>query len=116
MLLFPLYVQRVQRLEGASISEAEQQVAGQPHTDDASTAYHLLLASSGGLWWTKGNSWNAAHIPHVATTTIPMWAARHIQQAAHANVGPDYQPNLHTTHTGLAPVPPTPAQLYFSVA
>ena len=75
----------------------------------------VLLEESSGLWWIKGNSWNAGYIPHVLATTVRDWAARHLKQSAEP-VGPDYQPNMHTTHTGLAPIPPTPAQIYFSVA
>lgn len=98
------------------IMSSEQEQAGyRPQSDDASAAFALLLSASHGLWWTKGNSWNAGHIPHVITTPIRQWAAQHIK-AANVPVGPDYQPNLHTTHTGLAPIPPTPSQLYFSVA
>ena len=98
-----------------TISSEQQQAGYRPQTDDASTTFNLLLAASHGLWWTKGNSWNAGHIPHIATTPVREWAVQHLKSAT-VPLGPEYQPNLHTTHTGLAPVPPTPAQFYFSVA
>ena len=107
-------MQKVQRVSGAVTSEREQ--AGHAaQSNDAGAAFSLLLAHSGGLWWTKGNSWNAGHIPHVTTTPLREWAAQHVK-AGSVLAGPDFQPNLHPTHTGLAPIPPTPAQFYFSVA
>lgn len=113
-LLFACLAQTVQRVS-STISSELQQAGYRPQSDDASATFTLLLAASNGLWWTKGNSWNAGHIPHVITTPIRDWAQQHIN-AANVPVGPDYQPNLHTTHTGLASILPTPAQLYFSVA
>ena len=104
----------MQRVNG-TITSGEQEAGYQPQTADATTAYNLLLSASQGLWWTKGNSWNAGHIPHVAATPIHEWAQLHLKPSE-AVVGPAFQPNLHTTHTGLAPIPPTAAQLYFSVA
>ena len=73
--------------------------------DDTAAVYSFIVQSGQGILWSKGDSWNARHVPHVRTTSVRQWAAQHITAAPPAvlvTAGPTFQPNLHPTAVGSA--------------
>ena len=80
---------------------------------DTQTALTLMLQTGKGMQWAKGDSWNAQRIPHLATTRLHDWLPQHLNRtAAAAADSVPFQPNLHPSVTGLAPLTPPADQLY----
>ena len=61
---------------------------------DPAAVLGYLIESGKGLFWSKGDSWNAKHVPHVVTTPVDVWAQQHLVGGAQGGAR-GWEPNLH---------------------
>ena len=74
-----------------------QQRAQSSHADPAAVL-SFLIQSGAGLLWSKADSWNAKHVPHIHTTPVRVWAQQHLAPADSPQrlpVSSAWEPNLH---------------------
>jgi hypothetical protein len=102
----------------SEIADILQEVTGKPvqrlvenesDLGDSVSAFALLhstLHAGRSMFWSKGDSWNARHVPHIITTPIREWAFQHLTNRRVPG-GPPHEPNLHPSALGFPPILPT---------
>jgi hypothetical protein len=87
------------------VSSSDVRRRAEDASADPAAVLNFLIESGKGLLWSKGDSWNAQHIPHVRTTTVEAWAQQHLtadgQQRAFLAL--DWEPNLHPAALSAPP-------------